>query len=84
MAKVRVLLADDHVAILARIRRGLGEQFDIVDTVKNGQEAVEAVLRLDPDVLVTDISMPVMDGFQAASRIRAAGSQNKSDIPDGP
>ena len=77
MAKVRVLLADDHVAILARIRRGLGEQFDVVDTVKNGQEAVEAVLRLDPDVLVTDISMPVLDGFQAASRIRNAGSRTK-------
>lgn len=77
MAKVRVLLADDHVAILARIRRGLGEEFEIVDAVKNGQEAVEAVIRLDPDVLVTDISMPVLDGFQAASRIRAAGSRTK-------
>ncbi len=77
MAKIRVLLADDHVAILARIRRGLGDQFDIVDAVKNGQEAVDAVLRLDPDVLVTDISMPVLDGFQAASRIRNAGSRTK-------
>lgn len=77
MAKIRVLLADDHIAILARIRRGLGDQFDIVDAVKNGQEAVEAVLRLDPDVLVTDISMPLLDGFQAASRIRNAGSRTK-------
>jgi DNA-binding NarL/FixJ family response regulator len=77
VAKVRVLLADDHVAILARVRRGLGENFEIVETAKNGEEAVEAVLRLDPDVLVMDVSMPVLDGFQAASRIRAAGRRTK-------
>ncbi len=76
-AKVRVLLADDHVAILARVQRQLGEEFEIVGTVKNGQEAVEAVLRLDPDVLVIDVSMPVLDGFRAASRIRDAGGRTK-------
>jgi len=77
VAKVRVLLADDHLAILARIHRHLGEKFDVVGTAKNGQEAVEAVSRLDPDVLVIDISMPVLDGFRAAARIKEAGHKTK-------
>jgi DNA-binding NarL/FixJ family response regulator len=77
VAKVRVLLADDHVAMIARVRSKLGEEFDIVGTVENGQEAIDAVLRLDPDVLVIDVSMPVLDGFQAASRIRDAGRRTK-------
>jgi DNA-binding NarL/FixJ family response regulator len=77
VAKVRVLLADDHVAMIARIRWQLGEQFDIVGTAENGQDAIDAVLRFDPDVLVIDISMPVLDGFQAASRIRDAGCKTK-------
>jgi DNA-binding NarL/FixJ family response regulator len=77
VAKVRVLLADDHVAMIARVRGQLGEEFDIVGTAENGQDAIDAVLRLDPDVLVIDISMPVLDGFQAASRIRDAGCKTK-------
>ena len=77
MAKVRVLLADDHGAMIARVRWQLGEEFDIVGTAGNGQEAIDAVLRLDPDVLVIDISMPLVDGFQAAARIRDAGCKTK-------
>jgi len=63
--------------MITRVRGQLGEEFDIVGTVHNGQEAINAVFRFDPDVLVIDISMPVMDGFQAASRIRDAGCKTK-------
>lgn len=77
MAKIRVLLADDHVAILNQVRLELAEEFDIVGTVANGRDAVDAVLRLSPDVLVTDISMPILDGLQAACRLRTANSQTK-------
>ncbi|HEX4772384.1 MAG TPA: response regulator transcription factor [Bryobacteraceae bacterium] len=77
MAKIRVLLADDHVPMIARVRWQLGEEFDIVGTAGNGQEAIDAVLRLHPDVLVIDLSMPVLDGFEAAARIRDAGCQTK-------
>ena len=73
MAKIRLLLADDHPIMLASVRRQLGEDFDIVGTANNGQEAVDATVRLNPDVLIMDISMPLLDGFQAASCIRAAG-----------
>lgn len=67
---VRVLLADDHVQLLGELRLQLGREFEVVGAVENGEEAVHAVLRLSPDVLVLDIAMPVMNGFQAAARLR--------------
>jgi DNA-binding NarL/FixJ family response regulator len=73
MSKVRVLLADNHEAILAQVRAVLSEEFEIVGSVNNGLEAVAEVKRLDPDVLVIDISMPILDGLEAASRLRSGG-----------
>jgi DNA-binding NarL/FixJ family response regulator len=69
MTKVRVLLADNHEAILAQVRAVLSEEFEIVGAVNNGLEAVAEVRRLDPDVLVIDISMPILDGLEAASQL---------------
>ena len=71
MGKIRVLLADDNETILARVRTVLGEEFDIVGAVNNGQDAIAEVLRLDPDVLLMDVCMPILDGLQAASRLRS-------------
>lgn len=71
MDRIRVLLADDNETILARVRTVLGEGFEIVGTVNNGHDAIVEVRRLDPDVLVIDISMPILDGLQAASRMRS-------------
>jgi DNA-binding NarL/FixJ family response regulator len=67
---VRVLLADDHVQLLGELKAQLGRVFEVVGAVENGEQAVNATLRLSPDVLVLDISMPVMNGFQAAARLR--------------
>jgi len=61
--KIRVVLADDHEAMRARIRLELGEEFEIVAMAEDGQEAIDAVLLYDRDVLLIDISLPVMDGF---------------------
>jgi DNA-binding NarL/FixJ family response regulator len=72
MGKVRVLLADDHEPVLARIRTVLGEEFEIVGAVSNGEDAILEVWRLDPDVLVIDISMPLLDGLQAVSRLHSS------------
>jgi DNA-binding NarL/FixJ family response regulator len=77
MGKLRVLLADDHETILARERSVLGEDFEIVGAVTNGRDAVEEVRRLDPDVLVIDISMPILDGLQAVSRLRQDNRRTK-------
>jgi DNA-binding NarL/FixJ family response regulator len=77
MAKIRVVLADDHQAVLARVRRTLTDEFEVVATAEDGSKAVAAVLTLDPDVLVTDISMPLLDGLQVAKRLQAAHCRAK-------
>ena len=77
MARARVLLADDNAGVLAYLRVRLGTVFEIVASFEDGKQAVDAVLRLDPDVLVLDISMPVLNGFQAAARLRDIKSRTK-------
>jgi DNA-binding NarL/FixJ family response regulator len=72
MAKTRLLLADDSETMLAGLRQQLGAEFEIVGAVTDGEQAVSAVQRLDPDMLILDISMPVLDGLQAASRLKDA------------
>jgi DNA-binding NarL/FixJ family response regulator len=77
VANIRVLLADDHPGIQAELRFHLGELFDIIGTVEDGKKAVDAALHLDPDVLVLDISMPVMSGLQAAAVLRDVKCRTK-------
>lgn len=77
MSKIRILLADDHQAVLEHVRVLLGEDFDIVGAVNNGREAVVAALRLNPDVLVIDISMPDVNGLQAAHQLQVAKQPTK-------
>ena len=69
MSKARVLLADDNPAILEKAASTLASEFDVVAAVHNGQEALDAATQLDPDVVVLDISMPVLDGIKAAARL---------------
>ncbi len=75
--KIRVVLADDHQEIIAKVRGILGDEFEVIEAVENGNQAVSAVLALDPDVLVTDISMPHLNGLQAARRIQNANPRVK-------
>lgn len=77
MSKIRVLLADDHETILAQVRSVLNNEFDVVGAVTNGQDAVKEVQRLDPDVLVIDISMPILNGLQAASQLQSTKCRTK-------
>ena len=75
--KIRVVLADDHREVIAKIRGVLGDEFEVLEAVENGHQAVSAVLALDPDVFVTDISMPLLNGLQAARRIQNANPRVK-------
>jgi DNA-binding NarL/FixJ family response regulator len=76
--RIRVVLADDHREVILKIRGILGDdEYDIVEAAVNGNQAVTAVLELDPDVFVTDISMPLLNGLQAARRIQKANSRVK-------
>jgi DNA-binding NarL/FixJ family response regulator len=70
--KIRVLLADDHEIVRNGIRRWLERQadIDVVGTAVDGVEAVEQALRLRPDVVVMDVSMPRMTGIEATRQIR--------------
>ena len=77
VAKIRVVLADDHPEMIAEVRRTLDEEFEVIDSVDDGNQAVDAVMMMDADILVTDISMPVLDGLQAANRLRAVNSRVK-------
>ncbi len=72
---VRVLLVDDQALVRTGFRMILADEPDIevVGEAANGQEAVEAAARLQPDVVVMDIRMPVMDGVEATRRLAAAG-----------
>jgi DNA-binding NarL/FixJ family response regulator len=75
--KARVLLADDHAALLAQSANLLMSEFDIVGFSANGLELTKAVGRLDPEVVVMDITMPGLDGIEAARRLQAAGCRAK-------
>ena len=73
----RVLLADDQPAMLAQITRVLGEAYEIVGAVGNGLCLLESAARLDPDVIVSDITMPGIDGFGALRGLKHAGSRSR-------
>ena len=77
MAKIRVVLADDHQQMIAIVRRTLGEEFEVVGAVEDGKKAVNAVLTLNPDALVIDISMPILNGLQAAKQLQTANCRTK-------
>jgi DNA-binding NarL/FixJ family response regulator len=73
----RILLADDHQEMLDEVRDLLQGDFDVVDAVQDGQQLVERALDLKPDLIISDISMPLMTGFEAAAKIRALGLSSK-------
>ena len=75
--RARLLLADDHSATLGRVVRLLEGEFEIAGRAANGLEAIDAVERLDPDVVVLDITLPGIDGIEAALRLRRAGCRSK-------
>ena len=76
-ARPRVLLADDNQFLLDRVISLLRTDFDLVGTVKDGRALVTEAKRLRPDLIVLDITMPILNGIQAAHELREAGSKAK-------
>jgi two-component system, NarL family, nitrate/nitrite response regulator NarL len=70
---LRVLLADDHQFVRTMIRNTLqrNPRFKVCDEVENGAKAVEAAIKTRPDVVILNVTMPIMNGFEAARQIKA-------------
>jgi CheY-like chemotaxis protein len=70
MKRARILLADDDLHVLATVNKLLQTDFEIVDMVSDGPSLVAAAFKFQPDVIVTDISMPKLNGIEAIRQIR--------------
>jgi DNA-binding NarL/FixJ family response regulator len=75
MTLKRVLVADDLTPVLGAVAELLRGTFEVVGTVSDGRAALEAVLALDPDLAVLDISMPCMSGIDVARELHRRGSK---------
>jgi DNA-binding NarL/FixJ family response regulator len=79
MQKIKIILADDHPLIREGFRSLLGksEHFEIIGEAVNGQQLIELVEKLHPDIVLTDISMPVINGLVAVEKIKKENSDVK-------
>ncbi len=78
MTPRRILLADDHDIVIAGLRQVLDRpDFEIVGAVKDGRALVEAFHELEPDVVITDVTMPLLNGLDAAKQIRTLDPKAK-------
>jgi len=69
MKRTRLLLADDHTLVVEGIRKLLENDFELVGTVEDGQALLRAAQELHPDVIVLDISMPVLNGIETCRQL---------------
>jgi len=72
MKRTPILLADDHTLTLEGIRSVVEPHHDIVGTVTDGRALVDAALRLHPDLIILDVTMPLLNGIDAAIRIKSS------------
>jgi len=69
MSRPTIVLAEDHPHVAEQLQKLLSTAFDVVAVVGHGEALVKTALRLKPDIVVTDISMPGMDGIRAAQEL---------------
>ena len=72
VSRPRLLIADDHLETAALLRELLQPEFEVIGNVTDGATLVQSAHRLSPDVIVSDISMPGLDGLTAATAILRA------------
>jgi DNA-binding NarL/FixJ family response regulator len=76
-SRPRILLADDHPAVLKHASRILAKDYEVVGQVSDGRAAVDAAFELQPDLVVLDVMMPGLGGFDAARELRRRGCSAK-------
>jgi DNA-binding NarL/FixJ family response regulator len=77
MTRKRVVVADDLAPVLSAVAALLRESFDVVDMASDGRAALDATLKLEPDLVVLDVSMPLMSGIEVAQELTRRGSKAK-------
>lgn len=77
MTRPRVLIADDHRIVAEGLRSLLEEDYDLVGIATNGRDLVDMARTLHPDVIVADISMPLLNGIEAARQLQKAEPRAK-------
>ena len=77
MNRPRILLADDHIIVSQGLQSLLEDEFDVVGSVTDGRALVDAARLLKPDVIVADISMPILNGVDAVRQLRREGDKTK-------
>lgn len=70
MGKPRVLLADDHTLVVEAFTKLLEPQFEVVGNAADGRTLLEKAVQLQPDVVLLDLSMPILNGFEAGERLK--------------
>jgi DNA-binding NarL/FixJ family response regulator len=71
MNRLRVLIADDHLLVAQAFRKALEPTYDVVGIVADGRALVSAAMELKPSLIVCDVSMPIMNGMEAAKLVKA-------------
>src|SRR5262245_16748039 len=80
MPRTTVLLADDHVVVAEGLASLLRETFDLIGIVRDGRALLKAAKEQKPDVIVTDISMPLLNGLDAIRQLRSEGVVSKAIV----
>ncbi|MGZ8445538.1 MAG: response regulator [Candidatus Binatia bacterium] len=75
--RTKVLVADDHAMVVEGLAALLKERFELVGTVGDGSALIDAARKLRPDVIIADMTMPVLSGLEALRRLKAAKSAAK-------
>jgi len=73
MKRSRILIADDHSMVIDGLRRFLEPEYEVVGAVNDGRAVLPEVRRLQPDVVVVDISMPLLNGLDCTRQLRDSG-----------
>ena len=77
MNTIRVILADDHEALRNQVAKMLAPEFNVVDMVSSGIALLEVAAKHNPDIVILDISMPGLSGFDTARLLQEAGTKAK-------